>query len=99
LIRDPAIHKNGLKLSDPAVSVAYGQNGRVIGFDINQNRLQELKNGKDTTGEVPPEVLATADILLTDRIENLQQADFHIVAVPIRVNEAKQLDRSLLIKA
>jgi UDP-N-acetyl-D-glucosamine/UDP-N-acetyl-D-galactosamine dehydrogenase len=81
------------------VAAAFGQIGRVIGFDINQNRLQGLKNGKDTTGELSAEELAAADIQYTDCIEDLQQADFYIIAVPTPVNEAKQPDLSLLLKA
>jgi UDP-N-acetyl-D-glucosamine/UDP-N-acetyl-D-galactosamine dehydrogenase len=81
------------------VAVAFGQKGKVIGFDINHNRLHGLKNGADTTGEVSPEELATADILYTDCIEDLRQADFHIIAVPTPVNEAKHPDLSMLMKA
>jgi UDP-N-acetyl-D-glucosamine/UDP-N-acetyl-D-galactosamine dehydrogenase len=81
------------------VAVAFGQKGKVIGFDINHNRLHSLKNGADTTGEVSPEELATADILYTDCIEDLRQADFHIIAVPTPVNEAKHPDLSILMKA
>lgn len=81
------------------VAVAFGSQGRVVGFDINQDRLQELRDGKDSTDEVSPEKLAAADIQFTDRIEDLKRADFYIVAVPTPVNEAKQPDLSLLLKA
>lgn len=81
------------------VAVAFGKLGRVIGFDVKQSRLQELRNGTDSTGEVPPEDLAISDILFTDRIEDLKQADFYIVAVPTPVTDAKQPDISLLLEA
>jgi UDP-N-acetyl-D-glucosamine/UDP-N-acetyl-D-galactosamine dehydrogenase len=81
------------------VAVAFGKKSQTIGFDINQGRLQDLKNGIDITGEVSEDELNTAEIIFTDKIEDLQNADFHIVAVPTPVNDAKQPDLSLLIKA
>jgi len=81
------------------VAVAFGIKRRTIGFDINRERIQELRNGIDRTGEVSSEDLAHADILFTDRIEDLRLADFHIVAVPTPVDEAHQPDLTLLLKA
>ena len=59
----------------------------------------KLQNGFDRTGEVISEDLAHADILFTDRIEDLRLADFHIVAVPTPVDEAHQPDLTLLLRA
>jgi UDP-N-acetyl-D-glucosamine/UDP-N-acetyl-D-galactosamine dehydrogenase len=81
------------------VAVAFGMNGRTIGFDINSEHIQELKNGHDRTGEVTADELVRSDILFTDRIEDLRMADFHIVAVPTPVDLAHQPDLSLLLKA
>ena len=81
------------------VAVAFGHQDRVIGFDINQGRLLELRDGRDSTGEVSREVLAAADIQFTDQVADLDWADFHIVAVPTPVNKANQPDLSLLLKA
>ena len=81
------------------VAVAFGIKRRTIGFDINKVRIRELQNGIDRTGEVTSEDLARADILFTDRMEDLRLADFHIVAVPTPVDEAHQPDLSLLLKA
>jgi UDP-N-acetyl-D-glucosamine/UDP-N-acetyl-D-galactosamine dehydrogenase len=81
------------------VAVAFGRMSQTIGFDINQKRLQELRDGIDDTGEVSKEDLNGVQILFTHEIEDLKNADFHIVAVPTPVNEAKQPDLSLLINA
>jgi UDP-N-acetyl-D-galactosamine dehydrogenase len=81
------------------VAVAFGKKGRAIGFDVNSERIAELKSGLDRTGEVSPEELAEADILFTDEIDDLRLADFHIVAVPTPVDEAHQPDLTLLLKA
>ena len=59
------------------VAVAFGKKARTVGFDINSARLTELREGRDHTREVSPEDLKLADILYTDKIEDLRQADFH----------------------
>ena len=80
------------------VAVAFGKMSKVIGFDINQNRLNELRNGKDTTKEIGLEDLKEADIHFTSSTEDLRQADFHIVTVPTPISEDKKPDlRSLLL--
>jgi UDP-N-acetyl-D-glucosamine/UDP-N-acetyl-D-galactosamine dehydrogenase len=81
------------------VAVAFGKVRKTIGFDINQTRIIELQSGYDRTGEVTPEDLKSADILFTEKIEELALADFHIVAVPTPVDDAKQPDLSLMIRA
>jgi UDP-N-acetyl-D-galactosamine dehydrogenase len=81
------------------VAVAFGMHGRTIGFDINANRIAELRNGVDHTLEVTAAELSAADILYTDRIEDLRLADFHIVAVPTPVDVAHQPDLTPVLKA
>jgi UDP-N-acetyl-D-galactosamine dehydrogenase len=81
------------------VAVAFGKHARTIGFDINPRRVQALKDGHDHTGEVDDADLNAADILYTDKIEDLKLADFHIVAVPTPVDDAHQPDLTPVIKA
>lgn len=81
------------------VAVAFGKIRRTIGFDINSTRIAELKTGHDRTGEVDSSDLLEADILFSDKIEDLRLANFHIVAVPTPVNDANQPDLSPVHKA
>jgi UDP-N-acetyl-D-galactosamine dehydrogenase len=81
------------------VAVAFGRTARVVGFDVNAQRVRELRAGHDRTGEVAAADLAASDILYTDRIEDLATADFHIVAVPTPVDDAHQPDFTPLVKA
>lgn len=81
------------------VAIAFGKVRKTVGFDINQRRIQELKEGYDRTGEVTPEDLKAADILFTDKVEELRLADFHIVAVPTPVDDAKQPDLTPVLRA
>jgi UDP-N-acetyl-D-glucosamine/UDP-N-acetyl-D-galactosamine dehydrogenase len=81
------------------VAVTFGKKGLTIGFDNNLIRLEELKNGQDKTCEVTQEELESSKILFTNQVEELKKADFHIVAVPTPVDDAKQPDLTPMLKA
>lgn len=81
------------------VAVAFGQQQRVVGFDVSAARIEELRAGFDRTGEVEADALAKADVLYTHHAKHLASADFHIVAVPTPIDASKQPDLSPLIEA
>lgn len=81
------------------VAVAFGQTARVVGFDINRERIAELSRGIDRTHEADAAELARADIHYTAEVGDLQAADFHIVAVPTPVDDAKRPDLSPMLRA
>ncbi|WMV76108.1 nucleotide sugar dehydrogenase [Geobacillus thermodenitrificans] len=81
------------------VAVAFGKKGRIIGFDINEHRINTLKQGVDYTKEVESQDLLEADIDFTNDPSRLREADFIIVAVPTPITETKQPDLTPLIKA
>ncbi|MBY0379461.1 MAG: nucleotide sugar dehydrogenase, partial [Burkholderiales bacterium] len=81
------------------VAIAFGKQKKCIGFDINQERIKELKSGFDRTEEVTPTELYSSDVIYTDDINILKQADFYIVAVPTPVDEAHKPDLSPMEKA
>ncbi|WP_019141888.1 nucleotide sugar dehydrogenase [Noviherbaspirillum massiliense] len=81
------------------VAVAFGKHATTIGFDINEGRLAELREGYDRTNEVTASELKGADILFTSDIKILAMADFHIVAVPTPVDEAHQPDLTPVVRA
>ena len=81
------------------MAVTFGKKQHVIGFDINENRIEELKKGYDRTEEVEPVDLEKADISYTSNLDDLSQADFIIVAVPTPINEHKQPNLAPLLGA
>ena len=81
------------------VAVAFGRQAQSIGFDINTARIAELKRGEDNTLEVEPADLVAANILFTSDPKDLQKADFHIVAVPTPIDQAKRPDLTPVLKA
>lgn len=81
------------------VAVAFGKKEPTIGFDINAERINELKNNFDRTNEVEKVELENSEIIFTSEISILAQADFHIVAVPTPVDDSHQPDLTPMIKA
>ena len=74
------------------VAVAFGKLANTIGFDIDQSRIEELQRGEDRTREVTSEALGSTDVTFTSDAQVLGQADFHIIAVPTPIDDAKQPD-------
>jgi len=81
------------------VAVAFGHKERTIGFDINLQRIAQLKDGVDITAEVESGELEKANILYTNIIDELKAADFFIVAVPTPVDNANIPDLTPMLKA
>jgi UDP-N-acetyl-D-galactosamine dehydrogenase len=81
------------------VAIAFGQIAKVIGFDINQKRIDELKNGIDKTGEVISSELSASDVDFTSDSNDLMKADFHIIAVPTPIDDGKKPDLNPLLLA
>jgi UDP-N-acetyl-D-galactosamine dehydrogenase len=81
------------------VAVAFGHQEQAIGFDINDQRIAELRGGRDSTLEVEERELAASDILFTSDPADLKKADFHIVAVPTPIDHAKRPDLTPVLKA
>ncbi|EPL5785282.1 Vi polysaccharide biosynthesis UDP-N-acetylglucosamine C-6 dehydrogenase TviB [Acinetobacter baumannii] len=82
------------------LAVEFGKKGPVIGFDINQNRIDELKSGKDHTLEVSPEELQKAEQLsFSANLDDLKTSNFFIVTVPTPVDQVNRPDLTPLKKA
>lgn len=81
------------------VAVAFGKKHEVIGFDVNNYRIETLKQGIDYTNEVTSEELKESSIRFVSNPEGLQESDFIIVAVPTPIDNYKKPDLTPLIKA
>ena len=82
------------------LAVEFGKKVEVIGFDINIDRIAELKSGTDHTLEVSDEELAQAQHLsYSSDINELKECNFFIVTVPTPIDAHKQPDLTPLIKA
>lgn len=74
------------------LAVALGDHFKVIGFDISRPRIEELREGKDSTREVAPERLARARVEYTDDPTRLAGAGVIVVAVPTPIDGNRKPD-------
>ena len=82
------------------LAVEFGRKRTVVGFDINQRRIDELKSGNDFTLETTSEELAAAkQLVYTTQLDDLRACNCYIVTVPTPIDEYKRPDLTLLVKA
>ena len=82
------------------LAVEFGKQVPVVGFDIHQKRIDELKSGQDHTLEVSPEELKqSTHLTYTADLEELKSCNFYIVTVPTPIDDFKQPDLTPLVKA
>jgi len=82
------------------LAVEFGKKYKVIGFDINEKRVDELRSGKDRTLEVNTEELSEAKKLsFTTKLDELKKANVFIVTVPTPVDDFKVPDLTSVLKA
>lgn len=82
------------------LAVEFGRKRSVLGFDINQRRIDELKDGNDFTLETTEEELAAAKYLsYTTNLDDLRVCNCYIVTVPTPIDEHKRPDLTPLLKA
>ncbi|ENX10974.1 Vi polysaccharide biosynthesis UDP-N-acetylglucosamine C-6 dehydrogenase TviB [Acinetobacter variabilis] len=99
-IADLKIAVIGLGYVGLPLAVEFGKKVPVVGFDIYQKRIDELKSGQDHTLEVSPEELKQANQLsYSANLEDLKSCNFFIVTVPTPIDEFKQPDLTPLVKA
>lgn len=82
---DGALSLVGLGYVGLPIAVAFARSVRVIGFDVNQEKVDLYKRGVDPTCEVGDETVASTKVEFTSDPARLREACFHIVAVPTPV--------------
>lgn len=90
--REKKISVIGLGYVGLPLALAFAKKFSVIGFDINEERVEMMRRNVDPSTELSEEDFQDTDILFTSNPADLQQAHFHIVAVPTPVDEHKVPD-------
>src|SRR5882757_2596746 len=82
------------------VAAAFARGGSpVVGFDIDQTRIQELKAGLDRTREVDASDLKLPSLSFTSEAAAFKAADFFIVTVPTPIDGARRPDLGAVFEA
>ena len=74
------------------LAVAFSKKFEVIGFDINQTRIQELKSGHDHTLEIQDHLLSSEsnNLSYSFNIQDIKDCNIYIIAVPTPVDKANR---------
>jgi len=82
------------------VAVAFARSGAaVVGFDVDQNRIEQLRAGTDRTREVALADLSHPTLVYASDEAALARADFYIVTVPTPIDSARRPDLAALHRA
>ncbi|MFY0626277.1 MAG: nucleotide sugar dehydrogenase [Reichenbachiella sp.] len=99
-MKDHKVAIIGLGYVGLPLAVAVSEKYQVLGYDINQSRINELNNGHDRTDEVSSEDLNSASRLKFSSTESdLNDANLYIITVPTPIDDNKNPDLSLVEKA
>ncbi len=94
--REDKISVIGLGYVGMPLAVAFAQKAEVIGFDINEMKIQAYLRGEDPTEEVGNEVVKNSTVEFTSDEIKLKEAKFHVVAVPTPIKQDKTPDLTLV---
>jgi UDP-N-acetyl-D-glucosamine/UDP-N-acetyl-D-galactosamine dehydrogenase len=82
------------------LAVEFGKIREVVGFDIDDGRISELKEGKDRTLEVSLEEMKEAkNLSFTSNLKEINSCGIYIVTVPTPIDKHKHPDLTPLIRA
>ena len=108
-INESKIAVIGLGYVGLPLAIEFGKKYRVLGFDINQSRIEELSLGKDRTSEADLAGLNIAmnlaklkedkGLVFSSKIEDLNSSNVYIVTVPTPIDQFKAPDLTPLLKA
>lgn len=102
---DKLINKNtklsviGLGYVGLPIALEFAKKISVIGFDIRNDRVEQMKSGVDPSNELSAEDFKNTDIKFTTNPEDLAEASFHIIAVPTPTNSHNLPDLTPVLKA
>ncbi|OUJ73469.1 nucleotide sugar dehydrogenase [Hymenobacter crusticola] len=81
------------------IALEFARKLQVIGFDINAERVEMMRNQVDPSGELETKDFEGCDIVFTDSLDVLREAQFFIVAVPTPIDEHAMPDLKPLLGA
>jgi UDP-N-acetyl-D-galactosamine dehydrogenase len=81
------------------IALEFARKISVVGFDINEKRLDMMRKGIDPSGELDSAEFKGCDIEFTSSLDILKKAGFFIVAVPTPIDDHKLPDLKPVISA
>jgi UDP-N-acetyl-D-galactosamine dehydrogenase len=99
LKKDAKLAVIGLGYVGLPIALAFARKIKVVGFDINQQRVDMMRRGEDPSNELGPEEFEGCDISFTADLADLKEVEFFIVAVPTPIDSQNIPDLTPLLGA
>lgn len=105
MLYDELLEKNtkisvvGMGYVGMPIAISFATKLKVIGFDLNSNKINIYKSGVDPTNEVGDEAIRNTSVEFTSEEKKLREAKFHFIAVPTPINPDKTPDLTLVTEA
>lgn len=81
------------------IALEFARDIKVVGFDINDNRVEMMKNQIDPSNELSSDSFNGCDIHFTSKLEDLSDVSFFVIAVPTPINSSNQPDLGPVLAA
>mgnify|MGYP001177129959 CR=1 FL=1 len=82
------------------LAVEFGKRTKTIGYDINEQRINNLKLNQDSTNEVgSADIKSAKKLIFSNNAEDIRDSDIYIITVPTPIDENKHPDLSLVKSA
>lgn len=81
------------------IALEFAKNFRVVGFDINQERVDLMRKGIDPSKELDSSAFENCDIVFTSNEADLKDVGFYVVAVPTPINNMNLPDLTPVLSA
>ncbi len=97
--KEEAIAVVGLGYVGLPIALAFAKKIKTIGFDINAERVEMMRNKIDPSKELSASAFENCDIAFTADLNELRKAKFYVVAVPTPIDEHNLPDLTPLLAA
>lgn len=97
--QETIISVTGLGYVGAPIAVAFAKHFKVIAFDTNQEKIKKYQKGIEPTLEIGEKTLKESSVKFTSKVDDLKEANFHIVAVPTPIRKDNYPDLGPLIRA
>jgi len=100
MIKNKNIAIIGLGYVGLPLAVEFGKNFPTIGYDVNVNRIQELKMGIDKTGETSKKsIQSSIKLSFSEKLNNIEKCNIYIVSVPTPIDKNNNPNLKILFNA
>ena len=81
------------------LAISLSKHFKIVGYDENNSRIDELRKGIDTTKEIKNTIIKKTSITFTDNEINLKDSDIYIITVPTPVDKNNKPDLRKILSA